>query len=204
MKYLIYTICLTAFISCNNKQAENRTPVEEQNETPQVLENEKSYDWASSSKERYTDIISKLFAEALEKNAELKKLNDAITNIPKTAYDSAAVYKKYAQLNTNYWNATENYISRLKDSTLKESTREIFKTLQENYKKKISLHESKLKTISKKAISLNDQFILMQLTVTQTMMQNYQVNELPSKESLEIIIDEYNKLIKESKEMKSF
>mgnify|MGYP003689084079 FL=1 len=88
----------------------------------------------------------------------------------------------------------------MQDSTIKKSTREVFKNLRTNYQKEMSPYEQKIASITEKGIILNDQLILMKLIVTSTMMKNYQVNEKPEIETLNNLIKEYDKHIKASEE----
>ncbi len=204
IKILGITLGLIALLSCSEKD-ENKVELQEvQNETPQVLDQNTDYKLSSISKRYSSDIISKLYNEALEKSSKLNQLNDEINGVLETKNDSVLNYSKFSQTNTNYWTTANSYVNQIQDSVLKESTLEVIKVLESTYKNKMSIYEQKLIEIDKKTISLNDQLILMKLVVTEPMMKNYQRNEKPNIKSLEMIISEYDRLIKETEEYTNF
>ena len=102
--------------------------------------------------------------------------------------------------NSDYWSNVDSYVQRLSDSTLKESTMNYFSKLEANYRESMTEFDKKIEILDKRTINLSDQLILMQLMVTQPMMYNYQVNEKPSIELLDDLINDYDNLIEESKQ----
>lgn len=201
-------IALLSFIiitySCNDtnkgKSPEDIIFQEDINQVPESLE-EKSDDGLSYFSKRYkSDIITKLYDEAMSKNAKLKKLNDEIYKMSQIDNDSLSEYSKYLDTNNNYWRTANRHINQLQDSVLKKSTLEIFEALKLKYEANLSDYEHRLITINKKAILLNDKLILMKLFVTQPMIQNYQEKKKPDVKTLENIIKEYDRLIEETKE----
>jgi hypothetical protein len=204
LKALILLTVLT--FSCNDATKNNKvaeSSIVQLTETPQILQEPKSnidYSVSSFSKRNNSDIVSKLFQEAIEKDSKLKKLNEDLNNIENLKSDSITEYSEFKKTNRSYWKSVDNYINRMQDSTIKKSTHEVFKNLRINYQKEMSPYEQKLASINKKAIILNDQLILMKLIVTSTMMKNYQINEKPEIETLNSLIKEYDNLIKATEE----
>jgi len=144
------------------------------------------------------DIITELYQETLEKNPELKALDERITELEKFKEDSLRKYQKYTQNNTSYWESAYRHISSIEDSILQKSTQEIFQLLDSNYQKSMVAHQQKIETIDQRTLKLNDQMILMKLAVTLSMMKKYQAQEKPSFEPLQNLIEEYDKVIKET------
>lgn len=201
--YLIVLLIISGLIfSCSDIIKEE--PIleiehEEIHETPAIFEEKNYVTKLTSSYERSNaDVISELYDEAMEKSTQLKQLNDLFIKIPSLKNDSLVDYNNFSQTNSNYWQSTENYINQLTDTNLRKSTLEVFKNLEIEYETSMSNHEQKLTKINEKSILLHDQLILMKLFVTQPMMLNYQTNEKPNIETLESLIDEYDKLIKET------
>tara|TARA_B100000809_G_C14846249_1_gene426624 strand:- start:32 stop:673 length:642 start_codon:yes stop_codon:yes gene_type:complete len=201
-KTLTIIFLTTVTFSCNNT---TKTPkvvessIEQLTETPEVFQETSSnedYRISSFSKRYDSDIITKLYQEAIEKDSKLKKLNENLNKIANIKNDSTLEYSDFKKTNENYWNAVNGYINRMHDSILQESTREIFKKLEQSYLKGMTPYENKIALINQKTINLNDQLILMKLIITLNMMKNYQTNEKPNIESLTNLINEYNKLIK--------
>ena len=199
-KTLFFSITIIFFISCNNKPINNKDTKENiENETPEVLDNKNS-DLSSISKRYDSDIISKLYNEAVEKNSNLEKLNNEIRKISYIKNDSLSNFYKFSQTNNNYWSNATKYINQIQDSILKESTLEFFKSLESQYLSSIADFDQKNSTIKERDITLNDYQILMKLSITHPMIKNYQLNERPDIKVLEKIISDYDKLIKETKE----
>ncbi len=111
-----------------------------------------------------------------------------------------AAYSKFSKTNQTYWESANNHINQIQDSVLRQSTLEVFKDIEQNYKNKMADYEPKMKEIQRKDILLSDQLILMKLFITESMIKNYQLNEKPAIKTLETIIEKYDKLIEESKE----
>lgn len=198
IKYSIILI-LVLVMSCNDENRDedlNNTL----NETPEILD-ETPDPYSKSISRRYSsDIISKLYFEALEKSEVLNELNDKINNIGNTKNDSIESYVNYDKINNDYWKSANKYIEQIEDTELRASTLDIFKILESEYKTKVLMHEEKLAEINQRTISLNDQLILLKLSITKSMIKSYQINELPDINTLENIIKEYDALIKETKE----
>lgn len=198
----IKTVCIAlisaTILSCSNKEKQNLSPEEIISKTPEMLDRSQS-GIGSWSKRYDSDIITKLYEEALEKNENLKLLNTKIKDIRESSIDSSFTFNKYTQANNRYWLTVNNYIENINDSILKQSTKTLFSTLESNYKTSISKHEEEFININKSRLMLEDQLILMKLITTQPMISNYQKNELPDIKSLKKINEEYNGLIEQTK-----
>jgi len=169
-------------------------------ETPQALEENRN-NYKSSSKWRETDVIAKLYAEALEKNQKLKTLNKNIQEINNDSLNlHTKAFSKYANINDNYWATATQYIGSINDSILRQQTTTLFKNSELNYRESIVKHKYKIEKIEKLTTILNDKLILMKLMVSQSMIKNYQVNEKPAIQELETLIQQYEVLIKETAE----
>jgi len=194
---------LLVMVSCSDNK--NEEPVDNENETPEILQDDNKgaseSTWISKSTRSYDkNLIEKLFDEAMEKDAKLKELVENIKLMNSIKYDSLDGYNSYVSTNSDYWSNVDSYVQRLSDSTLKESTMNYFSKLEANYRESMTEFDKKIEILDKRTINLSDQLILMQLMVTQPMMYNYQVNEKPSIELLDDLINDYDNLIEESKQ----
>lgn len=198
------TLCFLFLLSllCYSCTSDSRSQANLVDETPEVLvESESSYDVSKLSKKRYKkDIISVLYDEAKKKDTELQVLEQQITDLREKKETDLQAYRKYLNTNSNYWNATSDYISRISDSLLQESVNESFKQLELNYKELIAQHQATQSILDTKEVNLKDRIILMKLFITANMMQNYQKNELPDIAVLQQLVDEYNQTIQAVKE----
>jgi hypothetical protein len=195
---MIPILFLMAYSTSNKNNLDSEEDIAK--ETPHILLVDNNERTSSFSKGKHSDIITKLYKEAIKKNDKLNTLNDAINNIGKVKSDSLQGYRHFSQTNNDYWSTAKRYINQLQDSALKQSTLQTFLAIESNYRTKISKYEKKLSVINNKTLSLNDRLVLMKLFVTGAMIKNYQINEEPRIKTLENIINEYDRLIKETEE----
>jgi hypothetical protein len=201
LKYVILFLSLILFYNCSEKNNE-KINLEDLNATPETLEQTDSkISYSSISKKYEGNILEELYQEAIEKNEKLKILNERIKEISSDSLQTKTnEFIKYRNVNNDYWNTAENYANNINDSIAKKSMIGIVEKLKEKYGKKVAEHETKMREIEVLKSKLNDQIILMKLFVTEPMISNYQINELPEKNKLESIIKDYNELMKKTEE----
>ncbi|MCH3885895.1 hypothetical protein [Tenacibaculum aquimarinum] len=198
---LLLAIISLTFFNCLDKERVNLTPEQERTMTPEVLEERESDFSISSYSKRYdSDIIFKLYSEALRKNKKLKLLDTRIKEFTNdSVLERTKLFTKYSSVNNNYWNTVNQYISSLNDSIIQKETSSIFNKLKVKYEAKIKNHNNMMNVIENEKDNLRDRLTLMKLFITEPMMSNYQVNEIPNIKELEDLISQYKKLIEETK-----
>jgi hypothetical protein len=195
IKHILLILSIIVFSNCQDKRHEDKTPEEILTDTPEALEDNTS-DYNFSSKRYNPDLISKLYAEALEKNTALKLLDESIKKINSNSLNTRTKpFNKYASTNSEYWTTANQYIRNLNDSLLKHETFTVFQNLESDYKESIAKHEDKLKKIKERTTDLNDKLVLIKLMISQSMIKNYQTNEKPDIQELETLLKQYNDLI---------
>jgi hypothetical protein len=195
---LVLIFCL--IVGCGKDQSENNNSQELMSETPETLEQDRSLITDLKQGSYRGNIIERLYQEALDKNEDLKKLEDKIIEIKSDSISEKIIdYVKYKEVNSSYWNNAKNYTKKLNDSLLEKSVTEIFTKLESDYEQKISAHENKMDDIRNLELDLADQQILMKLLITQTMISNYQSNELPDIKQLESLVKDLQNIINDTK-----
>lgn len=186
-RVLIPLILAVGLFSCGNKI---QTPEGVQNETPEAIEEDYGSDWSASIKRgRYYDnILERLYKEAVEKNDEVGKINESILLANSFYGDSLVDYKKYINLNEEYWTIANNYITAISDSTLRNELKSIFDKAEVEYceSKKELLYLNDKIALEKE--HFDNQVKLLKLMVTLTMIQNYQVNEIPDSSTMNSVL----------------
>lgn len=197
---LLFAVTFLLF-GCSENNTEKNDKQIILNETPESLNKENSLLSDFSSRNYRSNIIENLYSEALDNNAELEQLNNKIIEIKSDSLkEKTESYLRYKNLNKSYWDNVKNYTERLKDSVLKIQVNEIFEQLEKDHDKRVSVHENKLEQINSLKYKLADQQILLKLFITQPMMSNYQINELPDVKHLESLIENIEDVIENSKE----
>ncbi len=200
MKNLLILFSIILFIGCNEKKIDTQKTDEDLLATPVALdENKNELNMSLLSKRYDSNLVEELFEEVLSKDKELKIL---MKNIQLIENDSVGLktksYKKYSNTNDKYWNDVHSYSMQIKDSVLKKTVSKMFEVLESDYRKKIADHEDMINEIFQKSLVLSDQVILLKLLLTQPLFSNYQRNEMPKKEVLQSVINDYDKLIGET------
>lgn len=192
-------IGLLIFSSCSNRtNQDNHANFQEQ--TPEVLENEKEIELSSISKRYHEDIIEKLFNEAIDKDQVLKELVHAIDQIDNVKNDSLKEYNKYIQNNNEYWSAVDRYVGQIKDTILRNEIIKSFDILEKDYNKKIDSHKKAIGELEQKTKVLDDYDIVLKLIVSESMIANYQRNELPNIQTIRDVTKSYDTLINDINE----
>jgi hypothetical protein len=196
---ILIIIGLLNFSSCSTKTNQNDTiNIEEQ--TPEVLENEKEIELSSISKRYNEDIIEKLFNEAIDKDQVLKNLVREIGHIDDLKNDSLKDYNKYIQNNKEYWSGVDRYVRQISDSVLKNEITKAFNILEKGYNKKIDTHKKAIGELGQKTKTLDDYELILKLIVSERMIDNYQKNELPNIQAIKGVSNSYDTLINDIKE----
>lgn len=190
---------LSFSLACSQQQHDaKKVPTAEA--TPQTLSPKKAnLDLNNYSKRSSYNIIDELFAEAIENDPQLLSLVNRIDLIGNERQDSLASYYNYMSNNQNYWRSLSGYIGLLSDSTLREEMQKLMQGLEKQQIERTNSLDSLENQIALSEKVVRDQKILMTIMVTQTMMHNYQVNELPSLAPLKGIKEKCEALTEESK-----
>ena len=192
--YFSFLIISIVFSSCNNKQA---LPESKPEETPKALQsNNESSGGSYVSKKRYdNDLVEELYNELLEKKAALSSLEKGIEKLKDNKKDSAQLFNTFDSKNNSYYSSANMHIDAIKDSAVKEKIKGIIDNSLSKYKTKIAAHNNIIAAINTKDITLDDLHIVLKLTETVSMMEQYQANGLPSTKPLENTSKAYDKLI---------
>jgi hypothetical protein len=183
MKLIIKVIILLIFFySCSKQEKGEAT---DETVTPETFTESPKLDLKSYSSRYRQDIIEELFEEAQEKNDSLKKLVERLETLNSMKNDSLRSFKNYQSTNESYWHTVKSYAARLNDSSLKVELNGMISTLENNHDKRVSHHRKLINEVDSIEVLIADLEILMKILVTEPMMRNYQVNELPEKESIE-------------------
>jgi len=203
IKHLVILSLLILLISCNDEKIVKQTqPIEDI--SPEILVNSKSESTSSFSfsKRSYKEsVIVELFEEAIDKNEDLRILVGQIRVLQAAKWDSTREMSAFIENNDNFYEEADDYLfDNIEDTILREQTRLLFKEAQISFHSKISSEEKLLETVRERSKLLEQQLDLMKVFVAHSMMKNYQKDNLPDTKPLEDLIQQYDVLIKETKQ----
>ncbi|MCD4791820.1 MAG: hypothetical protein K8R54_01205 [Bacteroidales bacterium] len=197
---LILTVALLTLSSCL------KSVREEENTTPEVFQDQSIIeDISSYSKRGYSSLTDKLYNELLEKNTELKEIEEEFRILTKNSYNIEI--SDFLSNNSKYYNELKPYISiedsivnmnsyvaMIHDSTLREKIlAEVYKS-EENYKKKVVKLNSLQKRLDKKIIEMRDYRTAMKISLTLNSIEKYQDNFKQDTASIKELIKRHNNL----------
>jgi hypothetical protein len=182
MKILRITpvIILLTIASCHSPQIQEK----QQQELPKALE-DKSVSSDIVSKRGSGDLVESLYQELEDNSPELKDLEVKLENLSKTEPDSVKSFEKYNGKNKSYYASAENHGTQIGDSVLRERVKKLITGSLMTYRAAISRHNDLLQSISEENLTLADLHIVLKITRTLALIENYQRNNLPSTKPME-------------------
>jgi uncharacterized protein YdiU (UPF0061 family) len=189
-KILISTFIVLTLASCEN----TRTQDNPKQETPKALQ-DKNSSYEIISKRSYDDLVESLYNELLDKDKDLKKLENDIKVLNESKEDTTELFDNFDNKNESYYSSANRHIDQLSDSLLKTKMRIMITNSLTNYNSLVTRHNALLKTIETKSMTLNDLHTVLKITKTIPLIDKYQKDNLPSTKSLESYIHKQNEVI---------
>jgi len=177
---IISTLLFLTLASCDNPTTRGR----EKQETPKALE-DKSSSLDISIKRSDGDLVETLYTELVDKNPELKQLENKIEDLSKSEADSTKSFENYNLKNQAYYNSTSRHIEQIKDSLLRDKVKLLIANSLTNYNSSTSRHKDLLKSIETKNLTLSDLHTILKITKTLPVIEKFQKDNLPATKSLE-------------------
>jgi len=198
MKSLITLIFSTATIlimlsSCLNS---SKTKDENNENIPEVFQEQSIIEDVSSYKRGHSSLTDKLFNEILEKDKELKELDEKIKKIAEDNYESNIEINKFLSDNESYYNEVLTYSTSIQDSILREKVISSINSSEEYYNEKIINLISIKDDLNRKVAVLNDYKVALKIILTEAGIKSYQDNYKQDTTELKELINRYDNLIK--------
>lgn len=187
----ILAVLLMGTLACSDPRPQ-QTKESEAPEPPKALQGH-SKEYSLKSSRSSNDLVEELYAELLEKDTSLKKMEDKLKNLQQSESDSTESFTLFNEKNTRYHDASSPYLSRINDSLLRERIKQLLSNSLANYKNSTAVHQQLLRQIEINKTSLNDLHIAVQLVSTLSMMEKYRKENMPDKLSLAGFILEQQK-----------
>jgi hypothetical protein len=191
IRILLPAIFLFAIYSCNN----NRTREKPKQETPKAFEDKSSAD-VLISKRHDDDLVESLYSELVNKNNDLKKLEDKIDDLNKSRKDSTTSFEKFDGKNQDYYNSANTHILQIRDSLLREKMKLLVANRFNSYNTSVARYNELLKIINEKQITIADLHNMVKIVNTLPLLVKYQKDNLPDSNSLKGFIKQQDMTIK--------
>lgn len=155
MKYLISISFMIPFILLSCRQpAKNDAP---KPETPKALQEKSgSAEIFSKSRGYDNDLVESLYTELTEKEPQLQKLEELISELSDQKGDSVKPFNTFTQKNTQYYQSGDQHLSQIQDSVLRQKIRTILDNSLSAYSSKVQYHKNLIDILDSKETTLSD------------------------------------------------
>lgn len=203
MKPLLLFIALCGFFisieSCSESSAKEKTP---RYEAPQALEQNNKTDFSLISKSSTrNNLVEEIYAELMEKDAILKKLDDDIKLSEKNLRSAANAFNEFNGKSANYYDGAFELTLSIKDSSVKKEMITVIEASKKSYEGKTSTYQNLLKLAELKSLSENDYYKLLKLVKTLPVIEDYQTQRMPDKAMAQQAVTNFDAVINKTKEL---
>lgn len=145
------------------------------------------------------DIISDLYKEELEKNANLKALDEKITAAYNKGDKSIDAPAAFMYNNNEFYTVAENFsIRNITDTVLSQTMQQFIAKSKAGFATKSADVESAIKQVKSNQQKLEDYHAALKLHTANTVMLAYQKNGKPSLAEMKSAVAALNKAIKDT------
>lgn len=191
VQIIISTFLILTLVSCTGGDTQENQGTE----TPKALE-DKNSSYQIVSKRSYEDMVESLYKELVDKNPELKELETQIKNLSETRSDSTKAFSKYNAKSQSYYSSVGNHTGQIKDSILRDKMKTLVANSLARYNTSISRYSDILKSIETKKITIADLHTVLKITRTLSVIEKYQMSNLPAIKPLEKLSIQHDDVIK--------
>lgn len=192
MRYFLPGLFAILLFSCDNVSAPP-------GDVPTAFEETKSEGFKSKYGGR-EDVVTSMYNDVVNDDANLKSLEKDIRNIPGTVSDAASPFHSFDNNNDSYYSSASMHVNSIKDSALKQQVRMMVENSKTQYTRSIARHNTLINEIKWKQLTLNDVHTYLMLVKTLPAIESYQKKNIPSTTPLENVSAELDKLIQRTKD----
>jgi hypothetical protein len=177
-KYILRLLVISSIfltVSCNRDKREIKNP-EFQN--PEALQDD--FKIKSLSK-RGGNLIEELYAELVEKDPELKKLETELDNFQETPSTTQTVFYNYNGKSDQFYANAKGFASQITDSLAKKRILDLIKKSNKKYESESKEINDLVEQISNSQNSMQDNHSILKIVLTIPLIEKYQTDNLPKK-----------------------
>lgn len=185
-KYLLSLLAILSILlvfSCNENKSENNNS-EVQN--PEALQDDIKL---KSLTKRGVNLIDELYAELVEINPELKKLETELETFQETPSETQNIFFNYNGKSNQYYGNATGFANQISYSISKKRIIALIKKSNEKYDSQSKEINELVKEISNSQNSIQGNHNILKIVLTIPLIEKYQKENLPKKEKfLETIV----------------
>jgi hypothetical protein len=194
--FILCTILIsgsTLLLSCGEKKQDTVVPLT--HDTPEALQDNKLEikSYGRSSK----DLVEELYAELMEQDASLKKLEEDLNTHRQRPGELNDAFNHYHSKSTDYYVSANQKTEVIHDSVLKQKINAFIKRSNQQYSKKTVKANELLSQISENNLSIQDQHLALKIVLTMPLIEKFQSGNAIPENQFKDLIKEQNELLKE-------
>jgi hypothetical protein len=189
----IIIIFIFGFVACTDSG--NVNPPEK--ELPKAPGNKTISKIPTSSRDG--DLVNNIYNELLKDSPDLKEVENQISLLRRSTGDSLLPFQEFDSKNRQYYLSAGNQLATVKDSALRGMIKKLLDSSSRNYQASVGKHNELRETVDFKSSTLSDLHILLKISTTIPIIEDYQKKNIPSTESMDKLIKDYNRVIEKTK-----
>jgi len=194
---IIPTLLLFACGGGNSTDVVTNQPKVKEVETPKALKETSSGGGSFEySRGDGGSLVDKLYSELVDKNPELKKIEDGLSELSTKVADKKAEFEAYNYKSEDYYSDADVDLNMITDSTIKKQIREVLNKSQKAYKAKTAGVKGLISLLDKGNATLTDHHTVLKIVATLPQIEQYQKDKLPANKTYYGLVQEQEKLDK--------
>jgi len=177
--------CLLITAACGRKKVEQK---DTNAGVPQAFQ-ERGDELYSISKKSRSDLVDRLYQEALEKRADLREVERMMKELFESSADSTAAFSKFRQRNQEFYIAARRHSKELGDSILAARLTALLGSSEQVFQKGIDSLSTADSLVTTLKTQLEDFYEILKVEVATEMMEDYQQNFRPATAPILGLID---------------
>jgi hypothetical protein len=191
MRIIVFLFLAFNCFACASKKQENN----QQPAVPEALQDNKSKSADYFKRRPDDDLVEELYREKLKTSPALQSIEEIIGMLEQSKRDSTEVFHDFANKNNSYFSSAGNKRNTILDSLLKKEIDAILVRSKSRYENSISNLKNADSLLNSKPTAVNDRYLVLKILISLGMMEEYRKDNLPSTKPIQVIINEYDRLL---------
>jgi hypothetical protein len=203
MRHIIITFALIFLLFSNNNCTNSYAGESKKKETPKALADDAS-DIRLSSKDfggSSGNLVEDLYEELADNNGELKNLDRDIAGVNRERGSLQDKFNVLDNKSNRYYMAANTMANNLRDSVLKRKVTTLISNSNSQFYQLTSSVRNLIQQINTASVSLSDYYTVLKIARTIPVMEKYQQESMPDKKEFELLLRQFNEIIKRTDEL---
>lgn len=147
------------------------------------------------------DLVNSIYSELIKNSPSLSEVERQIREVRQSTDDSLLVFNAFDGKNQQYYLSARRQLATVKDSALKDLIELLVDSSAARYQSAMLKHNALLKAISLKSSELSDLYVLLKISKTLPVIEDYQKKNIPATKPIENLITDFDRAIEKTKSL---